>query len=83
MKSLFPLLVLLLATVPRFAVEPPIKPDPKLTPGAVLEVSREDLCTPGYTKKVLNVAGPRASSQPGIEEFVRKVLKEAFTPSAL
>jgi hypothetical protein len=33
----------------------PILPDPKLTPGDVFEVSAQDLCVPGYTKKVRNV----------------------------
>jgi hypothetical protein len=30
-------------------------PDPRLTPGDALAVTREDVCTPGYTKKVRNV----------------------------
>ncbi len=33
------------------------RPDPKLTPGDVLEVTREDICTPGYAKKVRDVPG--------------------------
>ncbi len=33
----------------------PLAPDPKMTPGAVLPVTREDICVPGYTKKVRNV----------------------------
>ena len=33
----------------------PLQPDPKLTPGATLPVTREDICVPGYTKKVRNV----------------------------
>lgn len=33
----------------------PILPDPKLTPGAVLPVTKADICVPGYTKKVRNV----------------------------
>ncbi len=33
----------------------PIAPDPKLTPGAVLPVTRDDICVPGYTQKVRNV----------------------------
>jgi hypothetical protein len=48
------LLTLLLATASLLA-EPPIRPDPKLTPGDALEVTREDICTPGYSKKVRNV----------------------------
>jgi hypothetical protein len=30
-------------------------PNPGLTPGATLDVTNEDVCTPGYTKKVRNV----------------------------
>jgi hypothetical protein len=41
------ILTLLLATASLLA-EPPIRPDPKLTPGDALEVTREDICTPGY-----------------------------------
>ncbi len=33
----------------------PIRPDPKLTPGATLDVTKEDILTPGYTKKVRDV----------------------------
>ncbi len=30
-------------------------PDSKLTPGATLEVTKDDICTPGYSKKVRDV----------------------------
>lgn len=33
----------------------PLLPDSKLTPGATLPVTRDDICVPGYTKKVRNV----------------------------
>jgi hypothetical protein len=33
----------------------PILPDPKLTPGDAFEVTVEDLCVPGYARKVRNV----------------------------
>ena len=33
----------------------PIFPYPKLTPGDAFEVTVQDLCVPGYTKKVRNV----------------------------
>ena len=33
----------------------PILPDPKLTPGYSFAVTVQDLCVPGYTKKVRNV----------------------------
>jgi hypothetical protein len=50
------LLTLAATIIPSHAQQPtPILPDPKLTPGAVLPVTKEDLCVPGYTKKVRNV----------------------------
>ena len=33
----------------------PIVPDPKLTPGDEFEVTVQDLCVPGYSKKVRDV----------------------------
>ena len=30
-------------------------PDPQLTPGATLDVTNDDICVPGYAKKVRNV----------------------------
>lgn len=33
----------------------PVAPDPKLTPGATLSVTRDDICVPGYTQKVRNI----------------------------
>ncbi len=33
----------------------PLLPDLKMTPGATLPVTRDDICVPGYTKKVRNV----------------------------
>ena len=47
-------LVSLISGLPALAA-PPLVPDPKLTPGAVLQVSKADLCQPGYTKLVRNV----------------------------
>jgi hypothetical protein len=39
-----------------FAQQPtPIVPEPKLTPGDAFEVTVQDLCVPGYAKKVRNV----------------------------
>ena len=35
--------------------EPGATPIPRLTPGATLDVSKQDICTAGYTKKVRNV----------------------------
>src|SRR5262249_12849688 len=36
---------------------PPLVPDPHLTPGATLDVTTDDICVPGYAKKVRNVPG--------------------------
>lgn len=33
----------------------PLLPDTKLTPGATLPVTKEDICVPGYSRKVRNV----------------------------
>lgn len=49
---------LFLALMPCWTAEGqplPLLPDPKLTPGDTLDVSREDLCVPGYTKHVRDV----------------------------
>jgi hypothetical protein len=54
--NLLPLLTLLTLVSPLRAQQPePILPDPKLTPGDAFEVSVDDVCTPGYSKKVRNV----------------------------
>lgn len=34
---------------------PPLRPDPSLTPGDTLPVTAQDVCAPGYAKKVRNV----------------------------
>jgi len=39
----------------RQALQPGSFPNSRLTPGATLEVTKEDVCTAGYTKKVRNV----------------------------
>jgi hypothetical protein len=39
-----------------FAQQPtPILPDPKLTPGDTFDVTAQDVCVPGYAKKVRGV----------------------------
>jgi hypothetical protein len=48
-------LLLFLAPVVLAQQPPSIVPDPKLTPGDAFEVTVQDLCVPGYTKKVRNV----------------------------
>jgi len=42
-------------TTPRETPEAGSLPNSRLTPGATLEVTKEDICTPGYTKKVRDV----------------------------
>ena len=38
-----------------FQQNAPLRPDPVMTPGGVLPVTKEDICVPGYSKKVRNV----------------------------
>jgi hypothetical protein len=46
-------LVFLFLTLAVRAEQPtPILPDPKLTPGDTFEVTAQDVCVPGYAKKV-------------------------------
>ena len=47
--------ILLLSTVTTCYAEGPFDPNPKLTPGDVLQVTKKDICVPGYTKKVRSV----------------------------
>ena len=48
-------LLLFLAQVVLAQQPTPILPDPNLTPGSTFDVTAEDLCVHGYTKKVRNV----------------------------
>jgi hypothetical protein len=48
-------LLLFLASVALAQQPTPIVPDPMLTPGDSFPVTVQDLCVPGYTKKVRNV----------------------------
>jgi hypothetical protein len=47
--------LLFLAPVAPAQQPTPVVPDPKLTPGDSFAVTVQDLCVPGYTKKVRNV----------------------------
>ena len=49
------------------AARPPILPDPTMTPGATLEVTAQDICVPGYSKRVRNV--PSAVKRQAYEEY--------------
>jgi hypothetical protein len=53
--SLFTMALLAAATLAAAQPAPPLLPDPKLSPGDTLAVTTDDICTPGYTKKVRNV----------------------------
>jgi hypothetical protein len=50
----------------------PILPDPELTPGDVFEVTVQDICMPGYSKKVRAVTAAlkkRAYAEYGITSY--------------
>jgi hypothetical protein len=52
----FVVLAVLLFRAVAFADQPaPIRPDPKLTPGATFDVTLQDISEPGYSKKIRNV----------------------------
>jgi hypothetical protein len=42
-------------SAPAYNQNAPALPDPRLTPGDVLDVTPQDFCTPGYSKKVRHV----------------------------
>jgi hypothetical protein len=52
----------------------PLLPDPKLTPGDVFEVTAQDICVPGYAKKVRAVPAwlkrKQASANPAAADDV-------------
>ena len=43
------------AGLAQWSGNPPILPDAKITPGDTLDVTKDDICVPGYSKKVRNV----------------------------
>jgi hypothetical protein len=54
---IIPLAFLLFLTQVVLAQEPtPILPNPKLTPGDTFDVSAQDVCISGYTKRVRDVS---------------------------
>src|SRR5262245_4971360 len=53
--ALFCLASLITVSASAQSVTPPIVPNPAKTPGDVLDVKKEDICVPGYAKKVRNV----------------------------
>jgi hypothetical protein len=49
--------ILLLVGTSALAADPPFRPDPDLTPGAVLPVTAAEVCRPGYAKSARHVDG--------------------------
>lgn len=43
------------ATEPGTGEPAPLEPNPQITPGATLPVTKDDICVPGYSQKVRNV----------------------------
>ena len=66
-------LVFLFLTQAVFAEQPtPILPDPKLTPGNTFDLTAQDVCAPGYAKKVRAVPAwhkRQAYAEYGITEY--------------
>ena len=62
MRKTVPLLLSLLLAAPISAGELPIRPDPKLTPGAVLTTDATTVCQPGYAKSVRHTSGKMKAS---------------------
>ena len=51
-------------------------PDAALTPGATLEVTQEDICTPGYTEKVRDV--PESVRHRAFDEYRIEYVARAY-----
>ena len=57
MRLIFRLAILLLLTQSAAAQDLPIRPDPRMTPGAALTMDLAAICRPGYTKTVRHTSG--------------------------
>jgi len=57
MRHLVALVASLLIALPAVAADLPIRPDPKLTPGAILTTDAATVCQPGYSKSVRHTSG--------------------------
>ena len=55
------------STASQPGLKPPILPDAKLTPGDTLDVTKEDICVSGYSKKVRDV--PQAVKEQAYKEY--------------
>jgi hypothetical protein len=56
-QKLFAVSLALSLALPAVAAELPIRPDPKMTPGAVLTTDTGTICTKGYAKTVRHTSG--------------------------
>ena len=54
------------------------KPNIHLCAGDKAAGEKLRACTEEHLVRILNVAGPRASNEPGVEDFVMRTLEEAF-----
>src|ERR1700730_10956953 len=57
MRQVLLFAAVLLLTLPAAAGDLPIRPDPKLTPGAILTNDPATVCQPGYAKTVRHTSG--------------------------
>src|ERR1700730_4204564 len=57
MRQVLLFAAVLLLTLPAAAGDLPIRPDPKLTPGAILTNDPAMICQPGYAKTVWHTSG--------------------------
>jgi hypothetical protein len=57
MRKIAAVAVALLLILPTIAGDLPIRPDPKLTPGAALTTDAATVCQPGYSKTVRHTSG--------------------------
>ena len=59
----------------------PILPDPNLTPGSTFDVTAQDVCTPGYAKKVRDV--PAEMKQANADSYGSLCLRRARSRAEL
>jgi hypothetical protein len=62
MRHCFALVASLLIALPAAAADLPIRPDPNLTPGAILTPDAATVCQPGYSKSVRHTSGKLKAS---------------------
>jgi hypothetical protein len=62
MRHCFALVASLLIALSAAAADLPIRPDPNLTPGAILTTDAATVCQPGYSKSVRHTSGKLKAS---------------------